>query len=282
MSSELKEPILARAIRAHVLHMTHRANASHVGSCLSIADLLAVLYSDVLRVDPARPGWPDRDRFILSKGHGCAALYAVLAAEQGFFPEEWLDTYCQDGAHLAGHITHRNMPGVEVSTGSLGQNLSETLGLRFAWLRLFSAYGAMDDRSWLIPHVILTLLRGERPSLILDEQRCDYLYVEDAVEAIWRAAITPGAQGIFNLGSGEAYTIRSIAERIRDLIDPSLPLGFGEVPYRPDQIMHLQADITKLKKATSWKPRTSIDDGLRQTVEWYRERKERGLWLKTR
>ena len=134
MSSELKAPILARAIRAHVLHMTHRANASHVGSCLSIADLLAVLYSDVLRVDPARPDWPDRDRFILSKGHGCAALYAVLA-EQGFFPKEWLDTYCQDGAHLAGHITHHGVPGVEVSTGSLGHGLSIGCGMALAGKR---------------------------------------------------------------------------------------------------------------------------------------------------
>jgi len=131
MSSELKAPILARAIRTHVLHMTHRANASHVGSCLSIADLLAVLYSDVLRVDPARPHWPDRDRFILSKGHGCAALYAVLS-EQGFFPEEWLDTYCQDGAHLAGHITHHGVLGVEVSTGSLGHGLPIGCGMALA------------------------------------------------------------------------------------------------------------------------------------------------------
>jgi transketolase len=69
-----------------------------------MTDLLAVLYGHVLRVDPARPDWPDRDRFILSKGHGAAILYAVLA-ERGFFPAEWLDTYCQDGSKLAGHTT---------------------------------------------------------------------------------------------------------------------------------------------------------------------------------
>lgn len=125
---------LAVKIRAHALRMTHRANASHVGTCLSMADILAVLYSGSLRVDPKQPDWPDRDRFILSKGHGAAALYAVLA-EQGFFPKEWLETYCQDGAHLAGHITHHNVPGVEVSTGSLGHGLSIGCGMAMAGKR---------------------------------------------------------------------------------------------------------------------------------------------------
>jgi len=122
---------LAQTIRAHVLHLTHKANASHVGTCLSMADILAVLYGGVLRVDPARPEWADRDRFILSKGHGAAAVYAVLA-EQGFFPKDWLDTYCQDGSKLAGHITHHGVPGVEVSTGSLGHGLSIGCGMALA------------------------------------------------------------------------------------------------------------------------------------------------------
>jgi len=114
--------------------MTHRAKSSHVGTSLSIADLLAVLYGGALRVDPGRPDAPDRDRFILSKGHGCAALYATLA-EGGFFPLEWLDTYCQDGSRLAGHITHYGVPGVEVSTGSLGHGLSIGCGMALAGKR---------------------------------------------------------------------------------------------------------------------------------------------------
>lgn len=129
----LKFGDLAIKIRAHALRMTHKANASHVGSCLSIADILAVLYSGVLRVDPARPDWADRDRFILSKGHAAAAVYAVLA-ECGFFPKEWLDTYCQDGSKLAGHITY-GVPGVEVSTGSLGHGLSIGCGMALAGKR---------------------------------------------------------------------------------------------------------------------------------------------------
>jgi transketolase len=122
---------LSKAIRRHVLLMTHRANSSHVGSCLSMADVLAVLYATVLRKKATQPDWPDRDRFILSKGHGAAAIYAVLA-ETGFFPTAWLETYCQDGSRLAGHITHHGVPGVEVSTGSLGHGLSLACGMALA------------------------------------------------------------------------------------------------------------------------------------------------------
>lgn len=120
---------LAKKIRQHVLRMAHRAKSSHVGTSLSMADLLAVLYGGVMRVDPARPEWPDRDRFILSKGHGAAAAYAVLA-EIGFFSVEWvLETYSQDGSVLVGHISHTGVPGVDASTGSLGHGLSIAGGM---------------------------------------------------------------------------------------------------------------------------------------------------------
>jgi transketolase len=123
---------LAVAIRAHALRMVHRANASHIGTCLSIADILAVLYGSVLRVDPQRPDWPERDRFILSKGHGAAIFYAVLA-ERGFFPVAWLEEeYCRDGGRLCGHATSTGVPGVEVSTGSLGHGLSIGCGMALA------------------------------------------------------------------------------------------------------------------------------------------------------
>ena len=125
---------LATQIRVHALRMIHRAQSSHIGTSLSATDLLAVLYTRVLRIDPSQPDRPDRDRFILSKGHGCAAVYAVLA-ERGFFPKEWLDTYYQDGSHLAGHITHYGVPGVEASTGSLGHGLSIGCGIALAGKR---------------------------------------------------------------------------------------------------------------------------------------------------
>ena len=132
---------LATAIRRHVLRMTHRAKSSHVGTSLSMADVLAVLYGGVLRVDSRRPDWPDRDRFILSKGHGCAGLYAVLA-ECGFFPLERLGEFCMDGTTLAGHVTHAGVPGVEVSTGALGHGLGIACGMALAAKR--------DGHSWRI------------------------------------------------------------------------------------------------------------------------------------
>jgi transketolase len=116
-----------RSLRRDVLRMVSAAGSSHVGSNLSMIELLAVLYTRFLRVRPADPGWADRDRFVLSKGHACAALYALLA-EQGFFPREWLDSFCRDGSQLAGHAT-ASIPGVEVATGSLGHGLSMATGM---------------------------------------------------------------------------------------------------------------------------------------------------------
>jgi transketolase len=125
---------LAQRIRCHILRMVHKANASHVGSCFSMTDILAVLYGAVLRVDPTNPESEDRDRFVLSKGHGGAAVYATLA-ERGFFPAEWLDSYCSNDSPLAGHITHHGVPGVEVSTGSLGHGLGIACGMALAGKR---------------------------------------------------------------------------------------------------------------------------------------------------
>lgn len=119
---------LALRVRRHVVRMTHTGNSSHVGSALSMADLMAVLYGSVLRVDPRQPKWPDRDRFILSKGHAGACVYAVLA-ERGFFPVENLSGHYQDGSNLSGHVSHKGIPGVELSTGSLGHGLSVATGM---------------------------------------------------------------------------------------------------------------------------------------------------------
>jgi transketolase len=130
---------LATAIRAHSLRMTHRAHASHIGSCLSMADVLAVLYGRVLRIDPAKTDWDDRDRFVLSKGHGAAALYSALA-ESGFFPIDWLDRYCEDGSPLVGHVTRHGVPGVELSTGSLGHGLPVACGMALHAKRLFATH----------------------------------------------------------------------------------------------------------------------------------------------
>lgn len=159
----------------------------------------------------------------------------------------------------------------KLSVGLLSQKLCEINNIGFTWLRLLAAYGPMDSPQHLIPSVILSLLSSKKPALTLGEQRWDYLYVKDVVSAIWQSAISPGAKGVFNLSSGQAITVKSIVERVRDLIDPKLPIGFGEMPYRSDQIMHLQADISRLNKATGWLPNVSLDQGLERTVTWYRK-----------
>lgn len=159
----------------------------------------------------------------------------------------------------------------KLSVGLLSQKLCESYNIGFTWFRLLASYGPKDDPQHLIPSAILSLLKREKPAMTAGEQRWDYLYVEDAAAAIWQSAISPNARGVFNLGSGQVATIKNIVERIRDLIDPALPLGLGELPYRHDQVMHLQTDISSLQQATGWRPQVSLDEGLERTVSWYRE-----------
>lgn len=145
--------VLSQKIRKMSLTMAHRAKASHIGSALSIADIIAVLYANELRVFPDHPDHPARDRFILSKGHACVAVYAALAF-QGFFPEERLDSYGHDHSDLMNHVSHK-VSGVEFSTGSLGHGLPFGVGKAAAAKRLRSSWrtfvllsdGEMDEGS---------------------------------------------------------------------------------------------------------------------------------------
>ena len=121
---------LAWKIRRHGIEMTHLSGGSHIGAILSVADIIAVLYSDVLNFDPKNPKWENRDRFILSKGHAGASIYAALA-ENGFFPVSELKTHYQNGSRLSGHVSHY-VPGVDFSTGSLGHGLSAAAGMAYA------------------------------------------------------------------------------------------------------------------------------------------------------
>ena len=137
---DVRDPkTLAWLIRRNGLEMTHLSRGSHIGSVLSVAEIIAVLYTSVLNVDPKEPKKPDRDRLILSKGHAGSAVYAALA-ETGFFPVEQLKTHYANGSILSGHVSHKGVPGVEVSTGSLGHGLGVGVGM---------ALGAkMDAATW--------------------------------------------------------------------------------------------------------------------------------------
>ncbi len=136
---------LAWLIRRNGLEMSHLSRGSHIGSVFSAAEIIAVLYAQVLNVDPENPRKPDRDRLILSKGHAGSAVYAALA-ERGFFPVEQLKTHYGNGSVLSGHVSHKGVPGVEVSTGSLGHGLGIGVGM---------ALGAkMDSAPWYV-YVVL-------------------------------------------------------------------------------------------------------------------------------
>jgi transketolase len=180
---------LARKIRTDILHMVHRARASHVGSGFSIADILAVLYADVMRIDPQRPDWPERDRLVVSKGHAAAALYAALA-NRGFFPRDMLESYCSNGSLLTGHVSHA-VPGVELSTGSLGHGLSVAAG--------FALAAKLDGMKW-------------RSFALLSDGECDE-------GSIWEAALFAGHHHLNSLTAIIDYNKIQSFGRVADVLD---------------------------------------------------------------
>ena len=131
---------LALRIRRHAVIMTSYGKSSHIGSILSICDILAVLYGKVLRVNPKDPKMPTRDRFILSKGHAGAGVYAALA-ESNFFDLSELKQHYQNGSIFSGHVSHKGVPGVELSTGSLGHGLGVGVGMAKAAKRKNYSHG---------------------------------------------------------------------------------------------------------------------------------------------
>ncbi len=118
----------ARLIRRETVRLTDICGSGHYGSAFSMAELVAVLYYQMLHVDPAQPRWEDRDRFTMGKGHAAIGLFPVLA-DLGFFPEEWLDGYSRMGSYLGDHPEMKKTPGVDFSSGSIGHNLSVSVGM---------------------------------------------------------------------------------------------------------------------------------------------------------
>lgn len=151
---------LAWLIRRHGIEMTHLSGGSHIGSIMSVADIVAVLYSDIMKYNSKEPKWAGRDRLIMSKGHAGASIYAALA-EEGFFLVEELKTHYQNGSRLSGHVSH-HIPGVDFSTGSLGHGLSVAAGM---------AYAAKKDRD-----------DGHRVFVILGDGECNE-------GSVWEAAL---------------------------------------------------------------------------------------------
>lgn len=158
----------------------------------------------------------------------------------------------------------------KLAAGRIGACLARQNGQRFVWMRVFSTFGPSDHPYWMIPGLIGNLLDGRKPPLTGGDQLWDFLFVEDAARAVRLALEKDSASGVYNLGSGTAPRLRGTIETIRDAIDPALPLGFGEVPYRPDQVMLLQAETASLQRDLGWEPQVTLKQGLCRTVDWYK------------
>jgi len=140
---------IAKRIRAQICRISNIGEGGHIGSCLSMVELLIVLYYKILKVDPKHPDWSERDRFILSKGHGGLGVYIILA-ERGFFPKDWLNDFRQEGSHLGDHISYL-VPGVELSTGSLGHGLPVAVGMALNCKirkKKYRVFVLMGDGGW--------------------------------------------------------------------------------------------------------------------------------------
>lgn len=168
-------------------------------------------------------------------------------------------------------VRPKNLYGsAKYAVEQLGLALAPVLGLRFVSLRLFWAYGPSDDDARLVPSLVRKLLAGERQAMTRGDQIWDYLYIDDVIEAVILVAKIPSAEGVFNLGSGRPERLRTVAEQLANLAGSAALLGLGDVPYGADQVMHLQADISRLRAATGWEPRVGLNEGLERTVAWYK------------
>jgi transketolase len=194
MQRDLK--VIARRVRADIVRMTTAAGSGHPGGSLSAADLVVALYERVLRHHSKQPDWPNRDRFVLSKGHAAPLLYAVLA-ERGFFPHARLSTLRKINFHLQGHPSRLDTPGVEVSTGSLGQGLAMANGMALA--------AKTDGAKW-------------RVYCLLGDGECDE-------GEVWEAAMLSHQYKLDNLVAIVDKNGLQIDGRTRDVMDTNPLVG---------------------------------------------------------
>ena len=164
----------------------------------------------------------------------------------------------------------------KLCAGQMSRIECEKLGIDHIWPRILSVYGPYDGQHAMIPQVIRKLIVGEKPLLTAGEQIWDYLYAEDAADALYRLALYGKNSSIYPVGSGKARPLKEYIETIRDLVDPSLSLGFGEIPYSENQVMHLEADISALKRDTGFERHTDFQTGIRRTIDYIRSVQDNG------
>lgn len=161
----------------------------------------------------------------------------------------------------------------KLAAGRLAMEYCKQNGMRCNWVRIFAVYGPYENDYIFTSYVIRSLLAGEEPELTPCEQIWDYLYTEDAVHALWLVAGKAKESGIYCLGSGAPKSIKEYVSIIRDTIDPDMSLGIGQKDYSENQIMHLEADISKLQKDIGFQPRISFEEGIAKTVQWYLQKR---------
>jgi nucleoside-diphosphate-sugar epimerase len=157
----------------------------------------------------------------------------------------------------------------------LMQTYSRLYGIPTVELRLYTPYGPWERPGRLIPHTILSALKGQDIRMTSGEQERDYLYIDDVVDAmliVMRKKLRPGS--VFNICSGRGIPIREIVERVLSLMGDPVQVHLGAVPTRPDEIWKFSGDNSAANKALGWQPRTTLDDGLQKTIDWFREHRE--------
>lgn len=158
----------------------------------------------------------------------------------------------------------------KLCTGQMSRVEAQNLGIDHVWARILSVYGPGDGPATMVSSVIRQLKAGEKPALTAGVQQWDYLYSGDAARA-FRLMAQHGVSGkVYPLGSGTAKPLKEYILQLRDTIDPALPLGFGEIPYGPLQVMHLQADISQLQADTGFAPQVDFAEGIRITIDSFK------------
>jgi transketolase len=208
----------SKDLRRTVVHTLKAARRGHLGAAFSLIEILRVLYDDVLRYDPRNPRWPERDRCILSKGHGCLALYALLA-DKGYFPREELDRFCSAEGILGGHPDANKVPGVEASTGALGHGLS--IGIGFA---LHARHVGSAARTFVV----------------LGDGECDE-------GSVWEAALCAGKHKLSNLvaivdyNKHQSYSSTREVQDLEPFADKWRSFGFAVVEVDGHSVAELRA-----------------------------------------
>lgn len=163
----------------------------------------------------------------------------------------------------------------KLCAGQMSRIACKQRGIRHVWARILSVYGTYEGPNTMVMSSIRKLLRGEIPPYTKSEQMWDYLFSEDAANGLYRMALRGRDGGVYCLGSGRAKPLREYILQIRDAVDPSLPVEIGALPYAPNQVMYLCADIAALTKDTGFLPQVPFEEGIQKTVAWCK--KELGL-----